>query len=89
MLFNMNNYVEIKLTDAGRAELKRQHDELAEYYASTRPYIAPTEDEAGWSRWQMHTVMNTFGHLMTCGFDLPFETDIKIKSSNDQEQAHE
>ncbi len=81
--FNVNDYIFVKLTDAGRAELKRQHDELnKEVHGALGEYIPPVEDSDGWSKWQMHSIMNRLGHMMLVGFnDIPFETTIRIVNS--------
>jgi hypothetical protein len=77
--FNVNHYVYVKLTSVGKAEHRRQHDELCEVAHCSWEYTPPVEDEEGWSKWQMHSLMNRFGHLMSLGFDPPFETTIRIE----------
>jgi len=81
---NINDDVWVRLTDSGRAEMERQHVELfAESYTSAGlplpPMWKPEEDADGWSRWQLHVLMNTFGHLLVNGTaPLPFETTIRV-----------
>jgi len=78
--FNINNYVYVRLREPGRIELKKQHEELNKSFGGKLgDYTAPKEDGNGWSRWQMHDLMNRFGHMTSCGFDPPFETEIKFE----------
>ena len=77
--FNMNNSVKVKLNDIGHAELKRQHDELYADLNMDREYVERSTDSDGYSSFQMHDLMNTFGHMMVMGYKTPFETlSIKI-----------
>jgi Mn-dependent DtxR family transcriptional regulator len=77
--FNINNYCFVQLTDAGRKELKKQYDELNKYLKGSLGDYKPVEEDAnGWSKWQMHSVMNQLGHMLTNGGDIPFNTTIKI-----------
>lgn len=80
MDFNINEHVRVKLTDHGRKALERQH---VEFWAATgRPapyaYTPPKEDSEGWSRWQLHNLMQELGHLCVMGRPLPFETTIQL-----------
>ena len=77
--FNMNNSVKVKLNNIGRAELKRIHDELYSDLKIKKEYIEKNTDCNGYSSFQMHDLMNTFGHMMVMGCKTPFETlSIKI-----------
>lgn len=80
--FNANSYVKVKLTDIGRAEHKKQHDQLCIDAGIRWAYVPPKEDEDGYSSWQLHGLMNTFGHMMCIGFILPFEPNILINESD-------
>ena len=72
--FHMNNAVKVKLNETGHLEMERQHNEL---YASVgigyRPFTRKASDDDGYSTFQLHSLMHTFGHMMTCGGELPFE----------------
>lgn len=78
--FNMNDYVRVKLTEAGRRLHRKNHDDL--FMLSIRPelrdrfpYRAPEEDSDGWSRWQLHDLIREFHSGIYMGvIDLPFET---------------
>lgn len=72
--FNINNAVKVKLTDAGRKELKRQHDDLG----IKKEYKEIPTDKDGYSSFQLHTLMNSFGHMMVMGVEPPFEITIRI-----------
>lgn len=77
--FNVNDYVEVKLTDYGRQALRANYDKLG---ASCGGKLAfefklPQEDKEGWSRWQMWSLMQDLGpHI---GMNPPFETTIRIQ----------
>ena len=78
--FNVNYYIHVKLTDVGKKELKRQYDELNNKFKSILgPYNPPKEDNDGWSKFQMHSLMHKFGHMMVLGCLPPFETEIKFE----------
>lgn len=72
---NLNNSVKVKLTEHGHAELKRQHEEFnKEYQGVLGEYKPRTEDENGYVSFQLHDLMNTFGHMLLIGnTDMPFE----------------
>jgi hypothetical protein len=77
--FNINEYVKVKLTDAGRKELKKQHTDLYSRYHQTIPeYQPPKEDEEGYSKWQLWHLMSTFGDKLYLGCPNMFELDIRI-----------
>jgi hypothetical protein len=78
MEFNINNTVYVRLTQVGKNELIKQHAELKVSFPKLHDHTPKIEDDEGWSKWQMWDLMNRFGHLMSLGFTLPFETDIKI-----------
>lgn len=72
--FNMNNAVKVKLNEIGHKEMERQHNELYEAVGvKYRPFTRKVVDDDGYSTFQLHTLMNTFGHMMICGGDLPFD----------------
>lgn len=79
--FNINDYVYVKLTDAGRKKFRRRTEELEDYYNKPRgTFYAPREEDAdGWSKWQMDVLTNTFGEMITIGNELPFETTIRLE----------
>lgn len=76
--FHMNNAVKVKLNESGHAEMERQHNELFESFGlKYRPFTRKESDSDGYSTFQLHSLMNTFGHMMICGSDLPFD-DLNI-----------
>lgn len=83
--FNINNYVYVRLNKLGLAELKRQNDERLKGGHKVGEFEAPYEDAEGWSRWQGHSLMARFGHMMGCGKQLPFDVDIRIASNLSKE----
>jgi hypothetical protein len=78
MKFNINSYVKVKLNKVGIDELKRQHTELKANFPGLHDFREPKTDEEGYSRFQLHDLMNRLGHLCTLGFEPPFDTEIEI-----------
>jgi repressor LexA len=79
--FNINNYVRVRLTDVGRAELERQHGAFwSRTVRRTNPptYEPPAEDDGGWSKWTAWDLFGQLGHLLFNGGDVPFEMEIHI-----------
>lgn len=79
--FNLNEYVLVKLTDIGKIRLEQNHKDLKISFPKLGEYKPIKEDIQGYSRWQMHNLMSTFGDMVHIGHDLPFETNIKIEIS--------
>lgn len=78
-ILNANDTVRVKLTDAGRAALKKAHEERFE---GKLEYHAPKEDADGYSRWQVWSLMADIGSQIYLGMSEPlFENwDISIAS---------
>lgn len=78
--FNINEFVWVKLNDKGVEELKRQHDEFRSLYPNAvRDFVEPKKDEDGYSKFQMHNLMSSFGHMMILGVELPFEATVMLE----------
>jgi len=82
--FNVNEYVLVKLNAIGLAELKRQYEELRADMSQLQEYTPPTVDDDGYCKFQMWSLMNTFGHMMRPTMEPPFDTNIKL---NTKEQS--
>ena len=79
MRFNINNYVRVRLTDRGRSIHREWYEKISKQYPpDCLSYRPPTEDEEGWSRWQLWDLMNIFGPSCMNGCIIPFETEIDI-----------
>lgn len=78
--FNINDYVWVRLTDAGKIACRRQHDELRRQYPMIGKYVPPETDAQGYSRWQLWQLMQTFGPSISHGSPVPFDTEIKIEA---------
>ncbi len=85
LYFNVNDYVEVQLTDEGRAFLKKQDEEFYKDYPAVRKYTPKREDENGWSQWQMHELMEELGSGTSVA-KLRFATSIRIKKQNLKEE---
>jgi hypothetical protein len=79
--FNVNDYVQVKLTDRGRACLRENYDKLNAAYAGKLSYLLtpPKEDKDGWSRWQAWSLMKDLGPHISMGMQPPFETTIRVE----------
>lgn len=76
MLFNINDYVKVKLTSYGQSVLDQERP------SQLRPsQLTPSTD--GWIRLQLWDLMNIFGSRLSNGCRLPFETSIDILTSNE------
>jgi hypothetical protein len=79
MKINVNDTAKVRLTQTGRDELKRQHDELYSCLPVAKPaYREPKEDDDGWVEFQLWNLMSRLGHLCQMGFQVPFHTEIEI-----------
>jgi len=77
--FNVNNRVRVRLTEAGRRWHRKEHDEfLLANPGVNLTYQAPREDVDGWSTWQLHSLMSTFGDGIHVGGELLFETEMEM-----------
>jgi hypothetical protein len=86
--FNINHNVRVRLTDFGHQIVWKRHAELSEFLKSVGgPPLsgdgATTEDNEGWSEWQLWKLMETFGPHIRMGADVPFETEIEIPQAID------
>ncbi len=77
MIFNVNDYVKVKLTDHGKAMLRADHA-LLWMDRDEPPYEfkLPEEDTEGWSRWHLWDLMHRFGKHIYLGADMCFQTEI-------------
>jgi hypothetical protein len=62
MLFNVNRYVKVKLTEAGIDVLRRQHEQLNKCLPekACKPFTLRLTND-GWYRCQLWSLMQTFG----------------------------
>ncbi|WP_415912360.1 hypothetical protein [Neptuniibacter sp. QD37_11] len=75
--FNINYLIAVRLTDAGRAEHKRQYEELSSINPNMGEYVPPVEDIEGWSVWKGWVLFKTFGHMCSSTHQ-PFEATIRV-----------
>lgn len=85
MKFNISNYVRVRLTDHGR-QIHKQNTEA--YGLGGVYYRPPVEDDQGWSKWQLWDLMSVFGHSISLGCELPFDTTIEICSPPSSENDY-
>ncbi|WP_321388692.1 hypothetical protein [uncultured Enterococcus sp.] len=73
--FNINQFVKVKLTETG---IKIYQEKFLKYGGKAPELII---DDNGFSKFQMHDLMNTFGEYLFMGnIDMPFETNILIEA---------
>lgn len=76
--FNVNEYVLVKLTEFGKAQLCKDHYKfwIALGVKNIPEFKLPKEDSYGYSKWQMWMLMELLGKYCGLGCNLPFETNI-------------
>ena len=76
---NVNDQVLVKLTEGGKAKHKQYYaDIFAQLFEDweSRFYSEPDVDFRGYTKFQMHEIMNIFGPTMFNGSrDMPFENN--------------
>jgi repressor LexA len=82
MTFNINDYVKVRLTDVGRQLHRKNWEDIIPEtplkIEFLNKYQPPSEDNNGWSEWQMWDLMSEFGRYMYLNCNPPFETEIEI-----------
>jgi hypothetical protein len=81
---NVNEQVKVKLTGLGLSIITNRRRELNQMIESRGgkglgEFQLKTDDE-GYTTFQLWDLMQTFGSVLTMGFEIPFETDIIIKN---------
>lgn len=84
--FNVNNWVKVKLNDKGIRELERQHEELSAMLKRPLGGFSIEQDTDGYSKFQLHSLMNSFGHLMELGEEIPFDSEIILWCADEIKQ---
>ena len=85
-VFNINDFVKVKLTDRGKYIYRHNFDVLnANILRNGGTPIIPIEleyDDDGYVEFQLWHLMEIFGRYLFNGCKLPFETTIKLKSGD-------
>jgi len=74
--FNINSSVKVKLTKHGKEVYREWFEKLD--LPVKQQFQLPTEDEEGYSTWQMWHLMRVFGNEMGMECELCFNTVIRI-----------
>ncbi len=83
-IFNINDFVKVKLTEEGMRILEAQYNELLKQMPpqarkSMGPFKKPKADKEGYSEFQLWDLMHHFGEYMYNGNpNSPFFNNIKI-----------
>jgi len=72
--FNINNQVMVRLTQEGKDRISDINRKLREV-APMLQIPDPTEDEGGYSKWQLHSLMEIFGPGCYVGGPSLFESN--------------
>ena len=75
---NVNNQVKVKLTEKGQEIIDAR-------YARVNLVNTRKPDKDGYTSFQMHDLMATFGKYMVLGYEVPFDTEILIQVSESGE----
>ena len=70
---NLNDYIKVKLTEYGKKIYRDSFVSLG------LPEPRINVDEEGYTRFQMHVFINTFGEYIHMGHELPCETTVQIE----------
>jgi hypothetical protein len=79
--FNINDTVKVKLTPYGVQTLKNNIAEVNKKLppnAKPLRYIPMKKDKNGYTEFQLWSLMNNFGHVISLTSEAPFETNILI-----------
>lgn len=78
--FNINDNVQVKLTDYGRECLRKNYKSFVNTcgYSNVHTFKLPEEDKNGYSTWQMWYLMQELGEYCYNGCRLPFEPTVKL-----------
>ena len=70
---NLNDYIKVKLTEYGRKIYR------SSFVCLGLPEPNINVDEEGYTRFQMHDFINTFGEYIHIGCEMPCEPTIQIQ----------
>jgi len=88
MKFNINDEVIIKLTKEGKNELIKQAIKFRKRHPVVKyKYKLPFEDNNGYSKWQFHSLLHHFGHMLVATMTPPFEPEIIIKINTSRSRS--
>lgn len=80
---NLNDYVRVKLTEAGVQKLREIHEQLETVAPGIGSFKAPDADAEGRSRFQLWVLMSHLGSSLSLGCDQPMATDLIVESSHE------
>lgn len=89
MYFNINNYVKVKLTDYGRQLYFQWWEDLNKKLNMRIEPKYPVEDEDGYFKDSLWSLMEVFGRHFHMGGKLPFATNIEFYDEDLQKEKPE
>lgn len=78
VVFNLNDWVKVKLNEQGRKLLYQNYVSLWQGRKPPYAFSLPKEDEEGWSKWQLWSLMGHFGPHVQLGMQAPFDTQMVL-----------
>ena len=79
---NVNDYVRVRLNDLGRKHHREDFLRWTAQLPKKPEYRAPQEDADGWSKWQLWSLMELFGPIISLGAQMPFDSCIQVGKPN-------
>ncbi|QDV86931.1 hypothetical protein [Planctomycetes bacterium TBK1r] len=76
--FNLNDYVYVRLTEHGRQVHREWFESVMSGNLWDAGYTKPVEDDDGWSKWQMWSLINVFGNHVYMGAKPCFDMNVKL-----------
>lgn len=73
---NINNCVKVKLNEFGLSVMKLNREELQRRAPCLPDFTPPATDSEGYSKFQLWSLMQTFGPVIHLGGELPFDSEI-------------
>lgn len=85
--FNINYNVRVKLTEFGKQMLEKDYNEFWSAHGAGEmldkyPYEHPKEDEDGYVKFQLWSLMYQLGKYYILGCEMPFDTVILIDEND-------
>ena len=84
MIFNINDYVKVKLNSAGITILENLHNELNKLVKNLKPFKIPEVDSDGYTKFQLWELMEKFGPHVGLGKYNPFYYEIFIPDNEEK-----
>lgn len=78
MIFNLNDYIRVRLTETGRRLHREKWEECHRHYPRIFPTYKPPKETDGWYSQQFWALMQDYGQDLRLGFDQPFDMNVDL-----------